>query len=133
MDTIKTSKGKYITYQIYQDQYKVETQRQLQKLQTYCDQHIEKLQTQQYELQDDQNEWMRKQIIENINQHLNEHYKKIKEVLKLKGTRTEELTKTQIPKKETLTLKKLIIIPTENMEISRVTKIIREETQKSDE
>lgn len=130
LETVRNSKNKYTSFQTYQEQYKFEMQGKLHKLQQYCEKQTETLQSIYYESQENQTEQLRKHLLENMEKQFKDQTKKLDEIIKALHPQNER--SRQEPMMQTQKIKKLILIPNENMEISQVSKIIREEAKKSD-
>lgn len=131
LETVKASKGKYSTFQNYQDQNTAEIQEKLLKLQQYCDNQVDKLQSTYYDSQEQQTEILTEQISTKMEKQLEDQFKKLKEIIERKHNQQKGITKDV--EKEIKKPKKLIIIPNNPMEITQISKILREETKSTGE
>lgn len=130
LETVRNSKSKYTTFQTYQEKYQTEMHGKLKRLQHYCESQIDQIQAFNYEIQDNHIDLLRKQLIGNLNKQFQEQNQKLNEMLKtlcIQKIKTTQEVKPVVQKP-----KKLIIVPNKSIEVSQVTKIIREEAKKKD-
>lgn len=131
LETLKNAKNKYATFQNYQEQYRNDMQNQIDKLKKYCESQTENLQYKFQESQVNYMEQLRKHILDNIEAQFKEQTKKMNETIKILNPQIAELHQQPIkPKKQEQKIKKIILIPNENIEINQVSKVIREEAKK---
>lgn len=132
LESLKNAKNKYATFQNYQEQYRNDMEKQIEKLQSYCDIQTEKLQYNYQELQTNYMEQIRKHISDNIETQFREQTRKWNEIIKTLQTVESHQRITKQTNKQDQKIKKLILIPNDKIEINQVTKVIREEAKKTD-
>lgn len=130
LEKIRSSKPKQATIQLIHENYTMEMHEKYKKLQTYCEEQIEKLQSSHYEIYEDKFENMQKVLLERLENCFTQQTKCLQEQMGKNQNTTSKTTKSKDPKtKSTKPLtKKLILIPQDNnLEIKQIEKIIREE------
>lgn len=128
LEIIRSSKNKYSTLQMLQEQYIEEASATFKKIQKYCEEQIDKLQSTHYDLQEDRLDRIKTQIMRSMETHLEDHFKQIQDLMD-KNDKQKQIPIQKL-KPANQKLKKLIIVPNNtNLEVKQISKILREEAK----
>lgn len=125
IELIKASRNKYMTLQAHHVQYMEEAIAVIKRLQTYCDEQIDKLQSTYYDLNVDNLDSLKNQIIRKIESQFETQIDRIQEMIE--NDKTKKPNKIQDLKPTNQQIKKLILVPNNTqMEVTQISKILRD-------